>query len=51
LPDVDAVSLHQPRDVGAIVDDDFCALRVRRSDDAIGQVRQDRARIVFGTKL
>jgi hypothetical protein len=51
LPDVDAVSLHQARDVGAIVDDDLRALRVRRRDDPISQRRQARARIVLGAKL
>ncbi len=51
LADVDTVGAGQPRDVGAIVDDDLRANGVRRPNDPAGQRRQARARIILVAQL
>ena len=52
LTDMDAVGVRQPRDVGAIVDDDPRPGGVRHAGNLLGQRRQLRARLVLpATKL
>ena len=46
-----AVGAAHPRDVGAIVDDDFRADVARGGDDAIRESREARARVVLAAKL